>query len=81
MPDQPDIINKRVLSVRISRELYRKLQKDAVARKMQFNEFLRVLIINATDHVDLNNEDFEAIKIERDKDVERARAKRRLPKG
>lgn len=77
MPDQPDI-NKRVLSVRILRETYRKLQKEAADRKMKFNEYLRHVINEATYHVDLSEEDYAIITRERNQDAERTRAKGRV---
>lgn len=79
MPDQPDP-NNRVLSVRISREFYRRLQKLAAERKMGFNEFVRWVIWKATGSVPLTKDDYERIEQEKLKDLERARAKRRLGK-
>lgn len=76
MADQPDI-NKRVLSVRISREFYKRLQVEAKRRGMGFNEYVRHLIYEATEHVGLTKEDYEAIERERERDVERARTKGR----
>jgi hypothetical protein len=80
MPNQPDIVTKRVLSVRISRELYRKLQKAAGDRKMKFNQFIRLIIFEATECIFLNEKDYEQIGREIHEDLERARAKGRLSK-
>lgn len=80
MPDQPDI-NKRVLSVRISREFYRRLQLEAKRRRMGFNEYVRHIIYEATENVELKVEDYEIIERERRRHVERTSAKRRLPKS
>jgi len=81
MPDQPDIINKRVLSVRISREFYRRLQKAAAEKNMKFNEYIRFVIYEATENISLDEEDYEEIERERIADVKREAAKRRVPKN
>jgi hypothetical protein len=81
MSDMPDIVNKRVLSVRVHRETYRKLQCEAKERKMGFNEYIRHIINEATLHVDLTPEDYAIITKEREQDIERARAKGRFPKS
>jgi len=65
MSNQPDIRTNRVLSIRVSREVYRKLQKDAEMRKMQFSEYVRFLAIRATETITLELEDFEIIDQER----------------
>jgi hypothetical protein len=80
MSNQPDI-NKRVLSVRVSREFYRRLQKGAKQKQMGFNEYVRWLIYNATDHIPLNKADYAIIEVERNEDAKRTRAKRRLSEG
>jgi uncharacterized protein (DUF1778 family) len=79
--NSPDRINKRQLSVRIGREWYRRLQRAAQEKKMGFNQFIRFLIYEATNHVTLTKEDFEIIERERNADLDRSRSKRRLPKG
>lgn len=48
---------------------------------MGFNQFIRFLIYEATNHVTLTKEDFEIIERERNADLDRSRSKRRLPKG
>lgn len=79
MSDMPDVVNKRVLSVRVHRETYRKLQREAEERKMGFNEYIRHLINEATLHVDLTEQDYAIITQERNKDIKRARSKGRFP--
>jgi hypothetical protein len=79
MSDMPDVVNKRVLSVRVQRETYRKLQKEAAGRKMGFNEYIRHVINEATFHIDLNKDDYAIITAEREQDIKRARAKGRFP--
>jgi predicted transcriptional regulator len=83
MANQPDI-NNRMLSVRISRELYRKLQIQAKQMHRKFNVFVRIAIAAAVDGVTLTDEDYDQIKTERDQDLESRAAKRRRrqnPKG
>lgn len=80
VPNQPDI-NNRVLSVRISREFYLRLQKEADARKMGFNEYVRWLIWKATESVNLTKQDYDQIEREKQQDSKRANAKRRFPKN
>lgn len=65
MPDQPDP-NNRVLSVRISRELYAKLQLAAKAARMGFNEYIRALLLTKTDHIALTKEDYAQILAEKE---------------
>lgn len=65
MPDQPDP-DKRVLSVRVSRELYAKLQAAAKAAQMGFNEYIRALLLTRTDHVVLTKEDYDQILAEKE---------------
>lgn len=79
MSDMPDVVNKRVLSVRIHREVYRKLQVEAAERKMKFGEYIRHIVNEATLNVILTKEDYDIITNERNKDVKRARAKGRFP--
>jgi len=64
MSNQPDADN-RVLSVRISRELYRKLQKQASLLGKKFNEFLRMSLAGAADKVRLDDEDYKKIRREK----------------
>ena len=80
MPDQPDP-NKRVLSVRIAREFYRRLQIEAQRRQMGFNEYVRFLIYKETENISLTKEDYDVIERERVASVKRARTGGRSPKG
>jgi predicted DNA-binding ribbon-helix-helix protein len=82
MSNSPDP-NKRVLSVRISREFYRRLQKEARERKMGFNEFIRHLIYEATEHVTLTKQDYEIIEQERQRhvNIKRSNSSGRVPKN
>lgn len=80
VPNQPDI-NNRVLSCRISREFYRRLQKEAESHKMGFNEYVRWLIWKATESVPLTKEDYERIEREKQQDLKRPNSKGRLPKN
>jgi hypothetical protein len=75
--NQPDL-NKRVLSLRILREDYRKLQKEAKAKKMGFNEYIRHLINEAIYHVALDEHDYQIITSERKHDARRQNSKRNL---
>lgn len=72
MADQPDIVTKRVLSVRISREFYRRLQKEAEKRLMKFNEFVRYIVYEATENVELTKDDYKVIDSERKRDLAKA---------
>lgn len=65
MPDQPDP-SKRVLSARISRELYRKLQKGAKASGEKFNDYVRAMVMSKTDHIELTREDYDRILAEKE---------------
>lgn len=76
MPDQPDP-DKRVLSVRVSRELYRKLQKDAKACRQPFNEYIRGILLVKTDHVALTKADYEQILKEREEHVAKTAKKKK----
>lgn len=70
MPNQPDPAN-RVLSVRISRELYAKLRRAAEAVGMGFNEFVRTVLVSRTDHVELSRADYERILREKEEFLKR----------
>ena len=65
MPNQPDP-NNRMLSVRISRELYAKLRLAAEAAQMGFNEYIRAILLTKTDHIALTKEDYEQIMAEKE---------------
>lgn len=66
MPDQPDP-NNRVLSVRISRELYRKLQIGSKSfGDGGFNGYVRALLMSKTDHIALGKEDYDRILREKE---------------
>lgn len=76
MPDQPDPA-KRVLSARISRELYRKLQKSAKASHEQFNDHVRNIIVSKTDHVELTKSDYEQILREKEEYIAKQKKNRK----
>lgn len=76
MPNQPDPDN-RVLSVRVSRELYRKLQKEAQRCRTPFNEFVRSALLAKTDHVALNRADYEKILAEKQEYIDGLKKKRK----
>ena len=76
MPNQPDIHNQ-VLSLRISREFYRRLQISARQHKMGFSEYVRHLIYEATERVQLSKEDYAKIQDDIERYVERKSAARR----
>ena len=80
MSNQPDI-TKRVLSLRVSREFYRRLQKGAILRGMGFNEYVRFLIYEATEHIQLSPADHIEIAAEIEADIARQRAAGRAVKG
>lgn len=79
MSNQPDI-GKRMLSIRVSREFYRRLQKGAILRSMGFNEFVRYVIISAVEHIQLSPEDHIEIADEIKAEIARLRASGRRAK-
>ena len=72
MANQPDT-NNRVLSLRISRELYHQLKKEAAIRKMDMAAFIRHILHEEVLDVTLTAEEIQTIA----KEVERAEQKRR----
>lgn len=76
MPDQPDP-SKRVLSARISRELYRKLQKGAKMSGEKFNDFVRMVIVSKTDHIELTKSDYDQILREKEEYIKNQKKKGR----
>ena len=71
MANQPDT-NNRVLSLRIPRELYCQLKKEAVSRKMEMAAFIRHVLHEEVLDVELTAEELQQIA----KEVERAEQKR-----
>jgi predicted DNA-binding protein len=81
MSKQPDMDN-RVLSVRIPRPDYRRLQKLADQSGRGFNQFLRSILRDATDGVQLTAEDYNIIKKEMERDIEKELTKgKRVKRG
>ena len=76
MPNQPHP-SKRVISARISRELFRKLQIDAKARKEGFVDYVRNILVSNVDHVELTEADYKQIVRERKEWVERDKIRSR----
>ena len=72
MANQPDT-NNRVLSLRIPRELYCQLKKEAVNHKMEMAAFIRHILHEEVLGVELTAEELQQIA----KEVERAEQKRR----
>jgi len=75
MPDQPDP-SKRVLSARISRELYKKLQKAARASKEGFNDYVRMILVSKTDHIELTKADYDQILREKQEYIAQQKKKK-----
>lgn len=63
MPNQPSA-KKKAYSVRLSREMYKRLEKLAVSHQMSVAEFTRHLIYEATEDIYLSPEDYDQIKEE-----------------
>ena len=72
MANKPDT-NNRVLSLRIPRELYYQLKKEAIIRKMEMAAFVRHILHEEVLDVELTAEELQQIT----KEVERAEQKRR----
>lgn len=70
MPNQPDM-DKRMLSVRLPRTDFRKLQKIAEESGKGFNKCVIGLLQDAAYEVPLTTEDYEIIKKEMEKDIEK----------
>ena len=64
MANQPDI-NKRQITVRVSREYYRRVERLAAERKMNVIDYLRWLIWKETDRIPLTKEDYDIIEREK----------------
>ena len=72
MANQPDT-NNRVLSLRIPRELYSQLRKEAANRKMGMAAFIRHILHEEVLDVELTAEELQQIA----REVERAEQRRR----
>ena len=72
MANQPDT-NNRVLSLRIARELYYQLKKEAKSRKMNMAAFIRFILHEEVLGVELSSAELKQIA----KEVEHAEQKRR----
>jgi len=74
-------MDNRVLSVRVPRPAYRRLQKLATEAGKGFNKYVRHVIWEATEGVQLTPEDYAIIKKEMEADIEKEIAKGRRTKG
>ena len=70
-----------MLSARIPRTDYRRLQVAAKTLVRGFNDHVRTIIWEATNKVPLTGEDYAQIQREQQRDIERATAKGRRTKG
>lgn len=68
MANQPDS-NKRVLSIRIQRDLYKRAQKKAKSLDMDLSEFVTYLLYKGASDVELTSEEVMQIA----KEIEYAR--------
>jgi len=69
MPNSPDIQN-RVLSIRVHRKLYCKIQREAERRGMDMSAFVRFVLMENTLNAELSASDVARIK----KEVEHAKS-------
>ena len=75
MPNQPDICNRN-LCLRVSRELYYKIKREARERKMDMTEFVRHILNEEVFEVELSPEEIRQIASEvRDAKVKRDQGK------
>lgn len=72
MPDQPDSNNK-IISLRLPRELHRKVQKAAAQAKMDVSAYIRMVLAESTLDVQLTPEEIMQIA----KEVQNAEQKKR----